>query len=397
MDDAARDIREETRHLREELSEPLPLLRPRPDSIRRNGSSRPSRNDVSPMQAVTTTTTSRDDKGDFYGMIGRSLPMRAAFRTIEVLAQAPVPVVILGERGTGKELAARAIHQISGCQRPFVSLNCAEISEPLFESELFGHERGAFTGAIRRRDGLIARASGGILFLDEIGELPRALQAKFLRVLETGEYRPVGADRVSRGSFRLIAATNRNLAKLAARNLFRRDLLDRFGAATIVLPPLRLHLEDVPALACGFLRRYRMVNGDCGPTAIARDAVRLLSSRRWSGNVRQLRNVIEASAAICAGARIGAADVRPFLPTTQRSSTVRSLPTLRAAVRRAEAKAIRHALRRTGGDYDRAATLLGVSVSTLYRKRARLNAGRSHEIGGETAGPSGTEQIARLA
>jgi len=311
---------------------------------------------------------------DFYGMIGRSRAMRQVFERIERFARSPVPVLILGETGTGKDMAARAIGQIAGPHRPFVALNCAAIPETLIESELFGHERGAFTGAIRRRTGIIAQANGGILFLDEIGELPVHTQAKLLRVIETGEYRPIGGERVLHSRFRVIAATNRDVDQLVARERFRLDLLHRLGAARVVMPMLSEHLEDLPALAEEFLRQFRGGNGGAGPTRLTAGALHILRSADWPGNVRQLRNVIEAAASTVSGEVIEEEHIAEIVQMNLPQARERVAPaSLAETLRQTEAMAIRHALQQAGGDWRKAAALLRISRATLYRKLKVLN------------------------
>lgn len=306
-------------------------------------------------------------RSDFHGMIGRSPAMRAVYDRIERFAALPIPVLVLGETGTGKEMVAQAIRQISGSSRRYVPVNCAAIAKNLFESELFGHEAGAFTGATRRHAGILAQADGGILFLDEIGELPLSTQAKLLRVLESGEYRPVGGDQTRRASFRLIAATNQDLSLLVEQDRFRLDLLHRLGAARIVVPPLRERAEDIQPMAEAFLRRIRESRG-WGPAWLTPDAVALLHAAEWGGNVRELRNVVEAVAAVAPDGCIDAHHIQEFLPASAPGQAGGTLPTLAEALRMAEMSAIQEALKRAGGNRDRAAALLGVSVATLYRR-----------------------------
>ncbi|HEX2190788.1 MAG TPA: sigma 54-interacting transcriptional regulator [Longimicrobiaceae bacterium] len=304
---------------------------------------------------------------DFHGMIGRSPAMRAVYERIERFSALPIPVLVLGETGTGKEMVAQAIRELSGADRRYVPVNCAAIAKDLFESELFGHEPGAFTGAIRRHAGILAQADGGILFLDEVGELPLATQAKLLRVLESGEYRPVGGEQARRASFRLVAATNQDLALRVEQGTFRLDLLHRLGAARIVVPPLRERAEDVPAMAEEFLRRIREARG-WGPAWFSPEAAALLRGAGWGGNVRELRNVVEAAAAVAPAGCIEADHLREFLPGAGGPAAPGALPTLAEILRTAERSAIQEALRRAEGNRDRAAALLGVSVATLYRR-----------------------------
>lgn len=314
-----------------------------------------------------------------YGMVGRSPAMRRVYRRIEQLARLPIPVLILGESGTGKELVARAIWRISAPERPFVVVSCAAIPATLIESELFGHERGAFTGAVRRHVGLLAQADGGILFLDEIAELPLHAQAKLLRAIETHEYRLVGGEVRQRSQFRVIAATHRDLKAMVSSGRFRDDLLHRLGAARIVLPPLRERLEDLPMLVSHFLRSVEHANEHRSGVSLSEQALDLLRGADWPGNVRQLRNVIEAGVAMSASGVIEPGHLSEFLKGDGRElSTDQRCPlSLAEALASAEAAAIDRALQDAKGDRVLAARSLGISPATLYRKLRRLNGTRS--------------------
>ena len=305
-------------------------------------------------------------------LLGGSAVMRQLRDQIRRVARSPVPVLILGETGTGKELCAEAIGLLSG-RTPFVSVNCAAFAEGLIESELFGHERGAFTGAIRNHTGVIARSNGGVLFLDELAELPSHLQAKLLRALESGEYRPLGSSGTFRSTFRILAATSGDFD-----GLLRADLLYRLGAIRLALPPLRNRIEDVPVLAETFLRRY-LERAMAGPARIAPEATAFLMQQPWPGNVRQLRNVVEAAAAMAgADEAIGLLHVVEVVaPGACGSVSGSGLPTLAEVRCRAERDAILAALTRAQGNRARAAKLLRISEATLYRKlgnRAALSA-----------------------
>jgi DNA-binding NtrC family response regulator len=312
--------------------------------------------------------------------VGESLAMRRIQERIERFAPSPVPILILGETGTGKDRCAHAIWERSGREGPWVAVNCAAIPESLIDSELFGHEQGAFTGALRSRAGLVAQADGGILFLDELGELSLPTQAKLLRSIETGEYRPVGSDRVSHSTFRVIAAARPDLDQLVVRQRFRADLLHRLGSVRIHMPPLRERIDDIPRLARAFMAAYRSRNQGRGPQELSDDAVRLLQGGVWPGNVRQLRNVVEAAAA-SAGDRlvIEAMDVAEFLPlwtvTDPRPSG--DFAPLAERLRWAEEQSILEALDAAEGSRVGAARLLGISEATLYRKLAQLR-GQGH-------------------
>jgi len=290
-------------------------------------------------------------------LIGSSAVMGQVREQIERFARSPVPILILGETGTGKELCAAAIAQLSG-REPFVPVNCATFPDALAESELFGHERGAFTGAVRAHSGVVALADGGVLFLDELGELPPAMQAKLLRTLESGEYRPVGSNKAQTSRFRILAASSGDLE-------LRPDLLHRLGAVRIALPPLRKRLEDIPQLAVRFLRMY-LERSERGPHRIAPEACVALMQHDWPGNVRQLRNVVEGAAA-AAGTEdeIRLSDVLQFVG---REPAEQGIESLAQARRSAEQRAILNALGHVGGNREQAAKLLCISQATLYRK-----------------------------
>jgi transcriptional regulator with PAS, ATPase and Fis domain len=302
-----------------------------------------------------------------HALIGSSVVMGHVREKIERFARSPVPILILGETGTGKELCAAAIAKLSGRQ-PFLPVNCATFPDGLAESELFGHERGAFTGAVRAHAGVVALADGGVLFLDELGELPLAMQAKLLRTLESGEYRPVGSSRTLRSQFRILAATSGDMDAVIASGKLRPDLLHRLGAVRIALPPLRQRLEDIPSLAAQFLRLY-LERSDCGPRRIAPEACAALMQHDWPGNVRQLRNVVEGAAAV-AGTddEIQLSHVLQLLGSLAGATAGSDIQSLAQARRSAEQRAIVTALGHVGGNREQAAKLLRISQATLYRK-----------------------------
>jgi DNA-binding NtrC family response regulator len=322
-------------------------------------------------QAQLHVVTSDRASLGLYGLVGQSDAMRHVFGRIERLARSPIPLLLLGETGTGKDVAARAIHQLFGSSRPYVAVNCAAIPKELVESELFGHEAGSFTGATRRHTGLLTRANGGTLFLDEIAELSPSVQAKLLRALD-GEFRPVGGDRTLSSRFRLIAATNRDLHELVERKRFRLDLLHRLGAARITLPPLRARLDDLPLLASEFLAQLRVIRGGHGPDQMTPAALRYCAAHDWPGNIRQLRHVIEAAASVSAGATVELEDIQEFLAPATAPAGRAEIATLAEVVDHAEMEAIRRALSLAGGDRGQAAALLGISPSTLYRRLSAL-------------------------
>jgi DNA-binding NtrC family response regulator len=305
---------------------------------------------------------------ELHGIVGVSAPMQEVYDHILRFARSAVPLMVLGETGTGKEMVARAIRRIAGSGLPFVSVNCAAIPDALVESELFGHEKGAFTGATHRRDGLLAQADGGILFLDEVGELPPAAQAKLLRALETGEYRPVGAPREARARFRLVTATNRDLDEMVTSQRFRADLLHRLGTARITLPPLRERPGDVPLLAGHFLDGV----GAHGPVpaGISEAALAVCSASSWPGNVRQLRHALEAAAAHAGEGMLRPEHLVGLVPVA--TPQERPVLPLKQVLRERERQAIDEALASTRSNREAAAALLGISLATLYRRMAVL-------------------------
>ncbi|MBX3467863.1 MAG: sigma 54-interacting transcriptional regulator [Planctomycetes bacterium] len=309
------------------------------------------------------------DPGDaaYEGIIGRSPAMREVFAVLRSLEGTQVPVVIEGESGTGKELVARAIHARSPRrQGPLVTVNCAAIPEALVESELFGHVRGAFTGATSDRAGLLEAADGGTLFLDEVGELPLDAQAKLLRALQQGEVRPVGASDVRRVDARIVAATNRDLRRMIAEGTFREDLYYRLAVFRVELPPLRRRAEDIPLIVehvlAALARRGVSTGGITGA------AVAALGGRAWRGNVRELENVLERAAALAAGAAIDVAHIRSDdedLPAGV-DAPLFELPMKQAKALFSHAYA-RRAIERAGGSVPGAAATAKVTRQTLYR------------------------------
>ncbi len=292
------------------------------------------------------------------GFIGASRALQELYAIIDRAAASTLPVVITGESGTGKELVARSLHHASN-RRAFVAVNCAALPENLLESELFGHVRGAFSGADRDKPGLFEAADGGTLFLDEVAELPAPLQPKLLRALEAGEVRRVGATTARSFDVRVIAATNRDIEQRVADGAFREDLFWRLNVLRIHVPPLREHPADIPLLAEHFA---------AGRT-IAPDAMALLSAHAWPGNVRELRNAIERAAALSPTGEIHPADLPPRVQDAARTAALvadasrRELP-----LRDLERAYILDVLRSTGGNKTRAAEILGLDRKTLYRK-----------------------------
>ncbi|MBI4703810.1 MAG: sigma-54-dependent Fis family transcriptional regulator [Deltaproteobacteria bacterium] len=319
--------------------------------------------------------------GARYEMIGTSPAMQRVYREIERVAPTKVGVLITGPSGTGKELISRAIHKLSSrADKPFVKLNCAAIPRDLIESELFGHERGAFTGAESRKRGLFEQAHGATLFLDEIGDMDLAAQAKVLRVLQSGEMSRVGSEHSLCVDVRVLAATNKDLTRQVADGRFREDLFFRLNVFPIRCPTLEERLDDIPALADAFMQAFCEDNG-MKPKPFDPEVVAALKSRRWPGNVRELRNAIER-AVILATDRISVADlpedphVDPFddgagerqsAPATAEGAGERAA-TLRFVRERAERQHIVETLSQLGWNVSRAAAALGVERTNLHKK-----------------------------
>ena len=298
-------------------------------------------------------------------LVGQSQEMVAIYKLVARVAALDTTILIQGETGTGKEMVARAIHYASPrADRPLVVVDCAALPEPLFESELFGHERGAFTGAVMSRRGLLETADGSTCFLDEIGELPTALQAKLLRVLQERVIRRVGGNDPVPVNVRLITATNQDLRKLVEDGRFREDLYYRLNGVTIRVPPLRERREDLPLLAQHFLRKYAEESGKA-ILGYAPGTLELLSAYGWPGNVRELQHVVERAVALSSSGMILADD----LPTEIRAETLAppELPKTRMTLDELKRWYVNRALEETGGNKVRAAELLGIDRRTLYR------------------------------
>jgi len=304
-------------------------------------------------------------KPGFGGMIGVSAKMQRVYKMIEKVSQHEYPVLILGESGTGKELVAKSIHY-SGKRkdRPFAPVDCSSLVPTLIESELFGYVKGAFTGAMQSKQGLLEAAQGGTLFLDEIGDMPVDLQAKLLRALQEREVKPVGSTERRQINIRIIAATNRDL-ELAIRNgTFRQDLYFRLNVVQVKLPPLRERKSDIQLLVISFLEKF---SDPHGPTrTISDDAMRRLIAHDWPGNVRELENAIERAVALGSGPIVHVGDLPSHLhyPTSERVPDKDELLPMEELERRA----ILRTLRETNGDKLAAARMLGIGKTTLYRK-----------------------------
>ena len=304
-------------------------------------------------------------------MLGRSPQLQEVFGLIRKVAPASAPVLLLGESGTGKEMAALAIHRRSPRKSgPFVPINCSAIPENLLESELFGHEKGAFTGADRERKGLIETADGGTLFLDEIGDLPPAFQVKLLRFLQEQNFQRVGGRQTLQADVRVVAATNADLKGRIAAGNFREDLYFRLAVVVLHLPPLRDREDDVALVARTLLERFAALNSKTG-LSFAPDALRVLMRYAWPGNVRELQNRVQRAVIMADGKRIQTEDL-------ELTETAAALPaqTLRDARENVEREMVQAALKRCSGKISAAAAELGVSRPTLYELMEKLSIAR---------------------
>jgi two-component system, NtrC family, response regulator AtoC len=312
-----------------------------------------------------------DEKFSFQGIIGNAPSLARILEKVRLVAPARTSVLLEGETGTGKELVAQAIHQNSPRARnPFIAVHCAALSTSILESELFGHERGAFTGATERRIGRFEAADQGTLFLDEIGEIDAALQVKLLRFLETRTFERLGSAKPIQVDVRLVAATNRNLQKMVAAGTFREDLLYRLNVVTIELPPLRARVEDIPLLFNHYVRHYAAENG-FPPLDIEPAVFKVLQRYPWPGNIRELRNLAENAVVMNRGGKFTEYDLDPrFMEQTAASPALAAMPaaTNPLSVEENEKRLLRNALVQAKGNRSQAARLLGVSRRTLHRK-----------------------------
>jgi len=318
-----------------------------------------------------------EDRYRFEGIIGKSPAMARLFQLLETVSRTTSTILITGETGTGKEVVARAIHHSSARrQQRFVALNCSAIPETLLEAELFGHVRGAFTGAVGNRQGRLEQAHKGTLFLDEVGTMSTALQMKLLRVLQEREFERVGDSHTTKVDVRIIAATNSDLGRMVADGQFREDLFYRLNVIPVQLPPLRERREDIPLLVQHFLSRFQST------ATVSQEGMRRLMSYQWPGNVRQLENAIERAVAFGGGrGQIDVADLPPELQHLDQASPIPSslaLPDegvdLEALVTGIERELIQQALERTNGNKGQAATLLRLKRTTLVEKLKRQQA-----------------------
>ena len=324
------------------------------------------------LQAHTVEGEDRGPEADLgiqHNIVGRSPRIVELHRFIARASSAESTVLICGETGTGKELVARAIHRTSRrTDKPFIAINCATLSESLLESELFGHERGAFTGAVARKKGKLEEAQGGTLFLDEVGELAPGLQAKLLRVLQEREFERVGSTRPIQVDFRLIAATNRDLAAEMARGAFRRDLFYRLNVVSVTTPSLRERREDIPMLAHYFAAQHARAAAR-HVTGISREAIVVLAEYDWPGNVRELENAIERAVVLGSTTVILPGD----LPESLEATGPVVLSEFHAAVNEAKREIVLKALSAASGNHAQAARRLGLHPNNLHRLIRNLN------------------------
>ena len=325
-------------------------------------------------------------QADVLGIVGTSPAIRNLLRLVEDVALSNAPVLIYGESGVGKELIARAVHEFGGgADRSFIKVNCASLNENLLESELFGHVKGAFTGADRHRVGRFEAASGGSIFLDEIGDVSPAIQVKLLRVLESKEIERVGDHRPIRLQVRIITATNKNLDELVAQKLFREDLFYRINVVPIHVPPLRERKEDIPLLAQTFIGRIAAHSGK--PIAgLSPEALEKMSAYDWPGNVRELRNTIEYAFVLCHEPFIGPQHLPPRLTDSRALGRTRfpaaglnQTDSFRKDVLALERERLIQALKQADGSRSRAAQLLGVSRVTIWKKIKKFGIQREEE------------------
>ncbi len=316
---------------------------------------------------------------DFHQIVGQSKPMRAVFRLIRMIAKSNATILIEGESGTGKELIARAAHQNSArSEGPFVAIDCASLPETLLESELFGHVRGAFTGAVSNKKGLFVEAHDGTILLDEIGDTTLAFQSKLLRALQENEIRPVGTNKSVKVDVRVIAATNKDLKELVEKKVFREDLFYRLAVVPVHLPPLRDRREDIPLLIDHFIKKSCKEN-DLEPKKVSAQGVRQLMEYQWPGNVRELENLIARAVLISSGPEITPEFLFPLAVSSGAGARDLPLPqATKTALQILERQKIIQALQEMKGNRSRAARLLGISRAAFYKKL------RNYELGTPT-------------
>ena len=333
---------------------------------------------VTVRNALTSSSLEREvdelrrelkDKYQFKNIVGQSGVMQEVFRNIEKVVNSNVTVLITGESGTGKELIAKAIHYHSKLRsdKSFVAVNCSALPETLLESELFGHEKGSFTGATGRRMGKFESADGGTVFLDEIGDMTPAMQAKVLRVLQEREFERVGGNELVKVDTRVISATNKNLEEAVKKGDFREDLYYRISVFPIKLPPLRERKEDIPLIAAHFLNKYSLQEGK-QIEQISPEALELLMAYHWPGNVRELENTIERAVVLATPPEIGARDLPASIRSLGEKKIYESDNKLSSWIEKLEEQALKQALLECEGNISQTAKKLGIGRATIYRK-----------------------------
>lgn len=320
---------------------------------------------------------------DFGSIIGRSGKMQEVYAALmKITSSSSVTVLIMGESGTGKELVAREIHNRTPTRsaRPFVAVNCAALPESLLESELFGHEKGAFTGATERRLGKFEQANGGTIFLDEIGEMTAATQAKLIRVIQEREFTRIGGSETIRVDVRIVSATNRNLEEAVKQNSFREDLYYRLSVFPIVMPSLRDRKEDIPLLSAHFLEKFKKREKKSNLTSIAKDALEVLLSYNWPGNVRELENTLERAVVLASGDEITLDDLPQTIKTlglnkmqAHREGYIDLSGTMDEVVERVEEKLMKKTFADCDGNVSEVARRLNIGRATIYRKAEKYN------------------------
>ncbi|MGD9281069.1 MAG: sigma 54-interacting transcriptional regulator [Desulfobacterales bacterium] len=334
-------------------------------------------------QEVDQLSRQLDQSGGFHGILGKSAIMQKTYEVIQKAALSDAPVIIYGESGTGKELVARAIHRLGRRKEgPYVQLNCAALNESLLESELFGHVKGAFTGAYRHRQGRFEAANGGDIFLDEIGDVPLSIQVKLLRVIEAKQFERVGDHQPVSVDVRIITATNKNLEELIAQKRFREDLFFRINVFPIFMPPLRERIEDIPLLVQTFIRRLKSVTGKNinGLTSVA---MKRFMDYRWPGNVRELKSALEFAFVIAEDGLIDLDQMPPNIARGEWASSqlnqqreepegrfnhLQTQPLTDHSVENTEKRALIEALQKTNGNQTQAARLLGINRVTVWNR-----------------------------
>ncbi len=312
-------------------------------------------------------------------MVGQSPAFRAMMDTLRQAAPSTATVLLIGESGTGKELAARALHEHSTrAKGAFIAVNCAALPESILEAELFGVERGAYTGAVARREGRFERASGGTLFLDEVGEMPLSAQVKLLRVLQEGEIERLGGTQTVKVDVRLVAATNKDLQKEVAEGRFREDLYYRLNVVEIRVPALASRREDIPLLADAFLRRFAAKNAK-SLRGFSEEALRILENYAWPGNVRELEHAVERAVVLARGEVLDASDLPESVRKGPLGSAGQLVIPIGTPMEEVERRVIHETLRHTKGDKTLAARLLGIAARTIYRKLEREASGLPSE------------------